>query len=64
MENEILEFSYKVVVNVEEQYAIWPLHLNNPEGWSNAGKSGTKEECLAYVKEVWSDLTPLSLRQG
>ncbi|KQN99937.1 MbtH family protein [Paenibacillus sp. Leaf72] len=64
MENEILEFSYKVVVNGEEQYAIWPLHLSNPEGWSNAGKSGTKEECLAYVKEVWSDLTPLSLRQA
>jgi hypothetical protein len=27
------------------------------------GKSGTKEECLAYIKEVWTDMRPLSLRR-
>ncbi|URN93688.1 MAG: MbtH family NRPS accessory protein [Candidatus Pristimantibacillus lignocellulolyticus] len=63
MENKILDDSYKVVVNAEEQYALWPLHLHNPSGWSNAGKSGTKAECLTFVNEVWCDLTPLSLRQ-
>ncbi|MCR8656496.1 MbtH family protein [Paenibacillus endoradicis] len=64
MENQLSEENYKVVVNAEEQYALWPVHLHNPSGWSNAGKNGTKEECLAYVKEVWIDLTPLSLRQA
>jgi len=63
METQMLDVSYKVVVNAEEQYAIWPLQLNNPSGWSNAGKSGSKDDCLAFVKEVWNDLTPLSLRQ-
>jgi len=54
---------YKVVVNHEEQYSIWPVIRENAPGWRDAGKSGTKEECLAYIKEVWTDMRPLSLRQ-
>src|SRR3954464_2324131 len=54
---------YNVVVNHEEQHSIWPTHKETPAGWRNAGKSGNKAECLAYVKEVWTDLRPLSVRQ-
>lgn len=54
---------YKVVVNHEEQYSIWPAERENARGWNDAGKSGTKEECLAYIKEVWTDMRPLSLRK-
>ena len=54
---------YKVVVNQEEQYSIWPADRENPLGWRDAGKSGSKAECLAYIKEVWTDMRPLSLRQ-
>jgi MbtH protein len=54
---------YKVVVNHEEQYSIWPADRENPLGWSDAGKAGTKAECLAYIKEVWTDMRPLSLRK-
>jgi MbtH protein len=54
---------YKVVVNGEEQYSIWPADRENPLGWNDAGKSGTKAECLAYIKEVWTDMRPLSLRK-
>ena len=54
---------YKVVVNHEEQYSIWPADRDNPPGWRDAGKSGLKEECLAYVREVWTDMRPLSLRR-
>ena len=53
---------YRVVINHEEQYAIWPSSLANPNGWRDAGKVGLKAECLAYVKEVWTDLTPASVR--
>jgi MbtH protein len=55
--------TYKVVVNHEEQYSIWPSYRENPLGWSDAGKTGNKQECLAYIKEVWTDMRPLSLRQ-
>jgi MbtH protein len=54
---------YKVVVNHEEQYSIWPADRENPLGWNDAGKSGTKQECLEYIKEVWTDMRPLSLRK-
>jgi MbtH protein len=53
---------YKVVVNDEEQYSIWLADRENPPGWSDAGKEGPKEECLAYIEEVWTDMRPLSLR--
>ncbi len=54
---------YKVVLNQEEQYSIWPAERENPLGWRDAGKTGLKEECLAYIKEVWTDMRPLSLRK-
>jgi len=54
---------YTVVVNHEEQYSIWPAGRDLPLGWSDAGKSGPKAECLEYIKEVWTDMRPLSLRQ-
>jgi MbtH protein len=54
---------YKVVINHEEQYSIWPADRENPLGWRDAGKSGLKRECLEYIKEVWTDMRPLSLRK-
>lgn len=53
---------YKVVLNHEEQYSIWPADRENALGWNDAGKSGSKAECLTYIKEVWTDMRPLSLR--
>jgi uncharacterized protein YbdZ (MbtH family) len=55
--------AYKVVVNHEEQYSIWPADRENPLGWMDAGKTGPKPECLVYIKEVWTDMRPLSLRK-
>ncbi len=57
------EAIYKVVMNHEEQYSIWPADRENALGWVDAGKSGTKAECLAYIQEVWTDMRPLSLRK-
>ena len=59
-----LNIHYKVVVNHEEQYSIWPADRQNALGWKDAGRAGTKEECLAYIKEVWIDMRPLSLREA
>ena len=54
---------YKVVVNLEEQYSIWPADRENALGWRDAGFSGSKADCLGYIKQVWTDMRPLSLRQ-
>ena len=55
---------YRAVVNEEEQYSIWPEERELPAGWRDAGKTGSKDECLAFIEEVWTDMRPLSLRQA
>jgi MbtH protein len=57
------EVAYKVVINHEGQYSIWPADREAPAGWNATGKVGPKDECLAYVEEVWTDMRPLSLRK-
>jgi MbtH protein len=54
---------YRVVVNDEEQYSIWPLERDLPAGWHDAGKEGRKDEVLGYINEHWTDMRPLSLRK-
>ncbi len=54
---------YRVVVNDEEQYSIWPAGHDVPLGWREVGKSGLKQECLEHIEQVWTDMRPLSLRK-
>lgn len=61
--NETFSLRYKVVVNREDQYSIWPEGYENPSGWSDVGRSGSKEECLTYIEEVWTSMRPLNLRK-
>jgi MbtH protein len=53
---------FRVVVNHEGQYSIWPVEREVPLGWDDTGTLGAKGECLAHIEEVWTDMTPLSLR--
>jgi MbtH protein len=53
---------HKVVVNTEEQYSIWPAGRQVPPGWREIGVSGARDECLAHIAQVWTDLRPRSLR--
>jgi len=55
---------YRVVINVEDQYSIWPTCKEIPLGWSDAGKAGSKQDCLNYIKEVWIDMRPKSLKDA
>ena len=54
---------YRVVISDEERYSIWPDYKEIPWGWRADAKRGSKQECLDYIKEVWTDMRPLSLRQ-
>lgn len=54
---------YKVVVNDEEQYSIWPAGRANALGWRDAGPTGLRSECLAAIARVWTDMRPRSLRE-
>jgi MbtH protein len=56
---------FRVVVNDEEQYSIWPSDRDLPAGWQAAGHVGSDSEadCLGHIDEVWTDMRPLSLRR-
>jgi MbtH protein len=53
---------YRVVVNDEEQFSIWPAARELPLGWRAEGTAGTRDECLQHISQVWTDMRPLSLR--
>jgi len=57
------EKTFKVVVNEEEQYSIWPADRENAVGWKDAGKTGTSQECHTHIEEIWTDPRPLSERK-
>lgn len=41
----------KVVHNQDLVVSIWPADRANPPGWVDAGISGSKEQCLAWINE-------------
>ncbi|MEI7346810.1 MbtH family protein [Dickeya chrysanthemi] len=65
MSSEIqpLAKEFLTVVNSEGQYSIWPALKELPAGWADAGKRGTREECLEYISHIWTDMRPISLRE-
>lgn len=54
---------YRVVANDEDQYSIWRTDRDLPAGWRGAGVVGSKDECLAYISMVWTDMRPRSLQR-
>jgi len=56
--------SYRVVKNKEEEYSLWMEEKELPPGWVDEGKSGSRQECLVHIAEVWTDMRPLSLRKA
>ncbi|MFF4523150.1 MbtH family protein [Streptomyces bluensis] len=55
---------YDVVVNHEEQYSFWPVGRPVPAGWTAVGFQGSKSQVLDHIETVWTDITPLSVRQA
>ncbi len=61
---EKMSLRYYVVKNIEEQYSIFPSNREIPNGWSAVGEAKVKKDALAYIKEVWTDMRPLSVRNS
>ncbi|HEU4733888.1 MAG TPA: MbtH family protein [Kofleriaceae bacterium] len=57
------DLMYRVVVNHEQQYSIWPHARELPPGWTDTGTSGSKQHCLSHIERIWTDMRPLSLRE-
>ncbi len=54
--------TYYVLVNDEEQHSLWPAFADVPAGWRVAFGEDTRDACVSYVEENWTDLRPKSLR--
>ncbi|MEU9082792.1 MbtH family protein [Streptomyces sp. NPDC048357] len=52
---------YFALVNDEGQYSLWPSFAPVPDGWSIALGPASREECLALIGEVWTDMRPAGL---
>ena len=55
------EGEFLVLVNDEGQHSLWPVQFDIPEGWNQTGPRGTRQACLQWVDEIWTDMRPLSL---
>lgn len=55
---------FYVLINVEEQYSIWPTFAAVPAGWEIVFGEDGRQPCLDYVEAHWTDLRPASLRRA
>ena len=55
------EATYLVLVNGEGQYSLWPTFAEVPPGWTVEKTADTRQSCLDYVNEHWTDMRPKSL---
>jgi MbtH protein len=58
------EVRFVVVMNGEEQHALWPEGRLPPAGWDVVHGPSSKSDCVSYVEKVWIDITPLSVRRA
>ncbi|HEX5740311.1 MAG TPA: MbtH family protein [Pilimelia sp.] len=58
------EGTFLVLVNDEDQHSLWPAFAPVPEGWRQVCGPDSRQACLDYVEEHWTDLRPLSLRRA
>ena len=52
---------YVVLANDENQHSLWPEAIAVPDGWIVVHPSDTRQNCLAYVEQNWTDIRPASL---
>ncbi|MEU9736439.1 MbtH family protein [Streptomyces sp. NPDC048002] len=52
---------YLVLVNDENQHSLWPAFAEVPAGWTVAHTEDSRQNCLTFVDEHWTDMRPASL---
>lgn len=52
---------YLVLANAENQHSLWPAVTAVPAGWTVVHGEDTRQACLEYVSENWTDMRPASL---
>ncbi|MEU2787632.1 MbtH family protein [Streptomyces sp. NPDC007100] len=58
------EAQYHVLTNDENQHSLWPTFAEIPAGWQRAFGPDSRQACLDYVEEHWTDMRPRSLAEA
>ncbi|MFE2026210.1 MbtH family protein [Streptomyces hygroscopicus] len=53
--------TFLVLVNEENQHSLWPEFVPVPGGWRVAHPADSRDACLAFIEENWTDMRPASL---
>jgi MbtH protein len=53
--------TYLVLVNDENQHSLWPIFADVPAGWTVVKTGDTRDACLEYIEQHWTDMRPASL---
>ena len=53
--------TYLVLINDEAQYSLWPSFIEMPRGWRVIHPQDSRQACLDYVNQHWTDMRPKSL---
>ena len=54
--------AFVVVLNDQDQHALWRAGLDVPPGWRCASAAMARSECLAAIDGGWPDIAPASVR--
>ncbi len=53
--------TYLALINDEGQYSLWPAFVEVPAGWTVAHPHDTRQACMDYINQHWTDMRPQSL---
>ncbi|WP_119270306.1 MbtH family protein [Taklimakanibacter deserti] len=54
--------TFLVLLNEEEQYSLWPAHIDVPAGRRIVHPADSRRACLDFIDGNWTDMRPKSLR--
>lgn len=55
--------SFLVLINQQQQYSLWPLFAEVPQGWSSEMGPASRAECIQYIETHWLDMRPAALKK-
>ena len=55
--------TFRVLVNDLQQHSLWPSFADVPAGWVLVFGPASRDDCLEFVEENWTDITPRRLTE-
>lgn len=53
--------THQVIVNAQDQFVVWPIKLQLPEGWRGIGMAGSRAELDVYLRKLAAETLPMPL---